>query len=121
MNKSDVITEVATRSGVAKAQAGKAVDTLLDVVKESVAKGERVSLAGFGSFESRKRSARTARNPRTGEAVKVAATKAPAFKAGAAFKQVVSGKRAGTKAAGKKAGGKKAAAKKSTAKRGARR
>lgn len=110
MNKADVVAEVARRSGVGKAQAAGAVDALLDTIKDSVKRGERVSLVGFGTFERRNRSARTARNPRTGAAVKVAATKAPAFKAGAAFKQLVSGKKPA--AAKKKSSAKKSSAKK---------
>ena len=115
MNKSTVVAEVSKRTDVGKAQVAKVVDALLDTVKESVAKGQRVSLVGFGTFERRKRSARVARNPRTGEAVKVKATNAPAFKAGAAFKQTVSGSRSTSKSASK-APAKKSSAKKSTAK-----
>ncbi len=64
---------------------------MIDTIQQQVKKGEKVSLPGFGTFERRARSARTARNPRTGESIKVKASKVPAFKPGAGFKNFVSG------------------------------
>ena len=69
------------------------LDTTIDQIQRQVKKGERVSLPGFGTFSRRQRNARTARNPRTGEEIKVKASKVPAFKPGAGFKDFVSGGR----------------------------
>ena len=79
MNKTELITAVAE----------KAVNALLDTVKEEVAAGKKVQLIGFGTFEARSRKARTGKNPRTGEALSIEAATVPAFKAGKAFKDVV--------------------------------
>ena len=100
MNKSELIEAVAAKTEMTKAAAGRAVEAVLDSIAETVAKGDTVSVIGFGTFESRKRAARTGKNPQTGEALKIAATTVPAFKAGKAFKDRVAA------AAGKK-GGKK--------------
>lgn len=91
MNKSELIDTITNRIGVEKKTVAGAVDALLDAVTRSVAKGERVVLTGFGSFEKRDRPARTGRNPATGATVKLKKTSVPRFKAGAAFKDVVSG------------------------------
>ncbi len=101
MNKSELIEAVAAKTEISKAAAGRAVEAVLDSIAETVAKGDTVSVIGFGTFESRKRAARTGKNPQTGEALKIAATTVPAFKAGKAFKDRVAA------AAGKKGGKKK--------------
>lgn len=87
MNKSELIAEVSERTGFSKSDVDLAVSALLDTISDTVADGEKVSLVGFGTFERRDRPARTARNPQTGESVKVAKTKVPAFKAGTTFKK----------------------------------
>ena len=89
MNKTELIAAVADKTGLSKKDAGAALDAVLAAVKDAVAAGEKVQLVGFGTFETRTRGARTARNPQTGAAIKIAASKAPAFKAGSAFKDAV--------------------------------
>lgn len=92
MNKKELIEAIAAKTGESKRLVNDVLDTTLDTIEKAVKKGERVSIAGFGTFERRARSARTARNPRTGEEIKVAARKVPAFKPGATFKSNVSGR-----------------------------
>ena len=89
MNKSELVAAVAEKAEFTKKDAEKAVSGFVDVVTEALVKGEKVQLIGFGTFEAKERPARTARNPRTGEQVKIAATKAPSFKAGKALKDAV--------------------------------
>lgn len=89
MNKSELIDAAADRSTLSKSDVGNALDALIDTITETVARGDRVSLTGFGTFERRERSARTGRNPQTGEEMQIAASKAPAFKAGKSFKDAV--------------------------------
>lgn len=89
MNKAELVDAVAAKSELTKAAAAKAVDAVLATITETVAKGDSVSVIGFGTFESRKRAARNGKNPKTGEAIKIAATTVPAFKAGKAFKDKV--------------------------------
>lgn len=91
MNKSDLIDSLATRMDGDKKTATAAVEGLIDVVSRAVSKGEKVQITGFGVFEKRNRSARTARNPRTGATIKVKKTSVPAFRPGQQFKDVVSG------------------------------
>lgn len=91
MNKAELIRAVEDRLEGDRKIAKKAVDLVVDVIVRSVAKGEKVAITGFGVFEKRRRGARTARNPKTGAAVKVKATSVPSFRAGAGFKEVVSG------------------------------
>lgn len=93
MNKSELVEAVATSTGGSKADAQRNVDAVLDAITKSLKKGDRVALTGFGSFEVRKRAARTARNPQTGEPIKIKAAKVPAFKAGQGLKDAVSGKK----------------------------
>lgn len=88
-NKQDLIAEVAAKTGLTKKDSEKAVNAFGDVVTEFLAKGEKVQLIGFGTFETRERAAREGRNPQTGEAIKIAATVVPAFKAGKALKDAV--------------------------------
>ena len=86
MNKSELVAAVQKATELKKKDAEAAVTAFVDTVKAALKKGEKVQLIGFGTFESRQRPARTARNPRTGEEIKVKASKAPAFKASKAFK-----------------------------------
>ena len=89
MNKSELIAALAGKAELSKKDAEKALNAFVDVVNETLAKGEKVQLIGFGTFEAKARPARTARNPRTGEEIKIAASKAPAFKPGKALKDKV--------------------------------
>jgi DNA-binding protein HU-beta len=89
MNKGELIDSVADQLEWSRADAAAAVDTVLLTITDVVADGDRVALSGFGVFERRERAARTARNPRTGEAVKVKKSAAPAFRPGTRFKQLV--------------------------------
>lgn len=90
MNKVDLINTVAEKAGLSKKDAEKAVNAFVDSVQEALAKGEKVSLVGFGTFEVRERSARKGRNPQTGETIDIAAARVPAFKAGKVLKEAVS-------------------------------
>ena len=89
MNKEQLVAKIAEKSGLKKPEAQKALAAFQEAITESVAAGEKVQLIGFGTFEAKSRPARTARNPRTGAEVKIAASKAPAFKAGKALKDKV--------------------------------
>lgn len=89
MNKSELIEAVAESADISKAAATRAVDTVINSIIESLAKGDQVAIAGFGTFTVRERAARTGRNPRTGETINIAASKNPGFKAGKAFKDAV--------------------------------
>ena len=91
MNKNQLRDAVAEETGLSGAQAGKAVDVALNAIISAVAKGEKVSIAGFGTFEARERAARTGRNPQTGEEMQIAASTSPGFKAASAFKQALNG------------------------------
>ncbi|HEX7947219.1 MAG TPA: HU family DNA-binding protein [Phenylobacterium sp.] len=102
MNKAELIDALAVRLGDKKS-AASALDAVLAEIQTAVTKGDKVAITGFGVFEKRVRAARTARNPRTGESVKVKKTSVPAFRAGASFKdQVASGKVPKATAAAKK-------------------
>ena len=89
MNKADLIEAVAEAADLSKAQAGRAVEALVDAVTGALKKGDQVSIVGFGSFLVRQREARKGRNPKTGETIDIPASKAPAFKAGKALKDAV--------------------------------
>lgn len=89
MNKSELIDSIAESAEMTKADAGRAVDAVVAVITKALKKGDSVTLVGFGTFEVRKRGARTGRNPRTGEEIKIKASKNPAFKAGKALKDAV--------------------------------
>ncbi len=91
MNKKELIESIASSTGENKRLVGNVLEATIDTITTQVKKGERVQLPGFGTFERRARSARTARNPRTGEEIKIKATKVPAFKPGAGFKDAVGG------------------------------
>ncbi|MGI8560799.1 MAG: HU family DNA-binding protein [Luteimonas sp.] len=89
MNKNDLVEAVANEANLSKADAGRAVDAVVSAITGALKRGESVSLIGFGTFDVRARAARTGRNPRTGEEIKIAASKNPAFKAGKALKDAV--------------------------------
>jgi DNA-binding protein HU-beta len=89
MNKSDLVDAIADKANLSKADAGRALDATIQAVTRALKKGDTVSLVGFGTFTVRKRAARTGRNPRTGETIKIKASKNPAFKAGKALKDAV--------------------------------
>jgi DNA-binding protein HU-beta len=127
VNKAELIDTLTEKLGTDRRHATAAVENFVDTVVRAVQKGESVTITGFGVFEQRRRAARVARNPRTGETVKVKPTSVPAFRPGAQFKAVVSGAQrlpaegpavkrgvvaTGTKKVAKKAPAKKAAAKK---------
>ncbi|HHU50624.1 MAG TPA: HU family DNA-binding protein [Firmicutes bacterium] len=89
MTKTELIDQVAEKSGLTKKESGKAVDAIMAAMTEALAGGEKVQLVGFGSFEVRERGARTGRNPQTGEAITIEARKVPVFKPGKALKDAV--------------------------------
>lgn len=90
MNKAELVTAVADKTGFTKKDAEIAVNGFIEVIQESLVKGEKVQLIGFGTFETRDRKERQGRNPRKpGEVIKIAASKAPVFKAGKALKDAV--------------------------------
>ena len=92
MNKAELIAAVAAKTGDTKKAAEASVDAFVAAVKESLKKGEKVQLVGFGSFEVRKRAARKGRNPQTKEEIKIPASKAPVFRAGKQLKELVNKK-----------------------------
>ena len=92
MNKSDLIAAVAAKTGETKKNAEASINALIDVIAESLKDGEKIQVVGFGSFEVRERAERKGRNPQTGKEMKIAAKKAPVFKAGKALKDMVNGK-----------------------------
>jgi DNA-binding protein HU-beta len=131
VNKAELIDVLTEKLGTDRRHATAAVENFVDTVVRAVQKGESVTITGFGVFEQRRRAARVARNPRTGETVKVKPTSVPAFRPGAQFKAVVSGAQrlpaegpavkrgvvaTGAKKAAKKSPAKKAAAKKTVSK-----
>ena len=89
MNKSELIEAIATKTGETKKAAEVGLNAFIDVISETLKKGDKVQLVGFGSFEVRKRAARKGRNPQTKEEIKIPASKAPVFKAGKALKDVI--------------------------------
>ena len=89
MNKQALADAISSEVGGSRAQAERVVDMVFDSIKDSMTKGQDVSIAGFGIFASKDQAARTARNPKTGEAVQVPAKKAPKFKAAKALKDAV--------------------------------
>jgi DNA-binding protein HU-beta len=89
MNKGELIDAVADKAEVSKKDADAIVTAAIEVIMETVASGDKVTLVGFGSFEPRDRAAREGRNPKTGETLKIAATTVPGFSAGKRFKQLV--------------------------------
>lgn len=91
MNKAELIAEVAIKAGMTKKDAEIAVASVFDTITETLSKGEKVQIVGFGTFEVKERAERMGRDPRTNEEIKIEASKAPAFKAGKVLKDAVSG------------------------------
>jgi len=89
MNKSELINAIADESGLTKADAGRALDATLTSVTNALKSGDSIALIGFGTFSVKERSARTGRNPQTGEAIQIKASKIPSFKAGKTLKDSV--------------------------------
>lgn len=89
MNKSDLVDAIAKSADISKAAAGRALDATVDSIKKALKKGDTVSLVGFGTFKVGKRAARSGRNPRTGETIKIKAAKVPKFTAGKGLKDAV--------------------------------
>ncbi len=89
MKKVELIEAIAGKAGITKADAGRALDATIEVITETLVKGDKVPLAGFGTFAVSRREARTGRNPQTGETVQIAARNAVTFKAGTALKDSV--------------------------------
>ena len=92
MNKSELIAALAAKTGETKKSAEATLNAFTEVVTETLVKGDKIQLVGFGSFEVRKRAARKGRNPQTKEEIKIPASKAPVFKAGKALKDLVNKK-----------------------------
>jgi DNA-binding protein HU-beta len=101
MNKGELVEAIAEKADLSKKDIDTVLSATLDTIVETVTKGDKVTLVGFGSFEKRKRKEREGRNPKTGETMTIAATTVPAFNAGKAFKETVAAKPA-LKAKGKK-------------------
>ena len=91
MTKQEFVDQVANDSGLGKSEAGKAVDSVINVIEETLKRGGEVSFTGFGKFSVSKRSAREGVNPQTGEKIKIAASNVPKFSAGSALKKAVKG------------------------------
>lgn len=91
MNRKELIEALANKTSSTKADADRNIAALIEIVTATLKKGDSISLVGFGSFEVRKRAARTGRNPKTGAELKIKASKVPAFKAGATLKAAVNG------------------------------
>ncbi len=89
MNKSEIVAAVAENAELSKVNAEKAVNAVIGTITDALVKGDKVQLVGFGTFEVRERGERTGKNPRTGETLKIAASKIPAFKPGKALKDSV--------------------------------
>ena len=89
MNKTELVGAIAEKSEMAKKDVEKVVNAMFESVEDALAKGDKVQVVGFGTFEVRERAARTGRNPRTGEEIKIPASKVPAFKAGKVLKDAV--------------------------------
>ena len=89
MNKTELINAVAAKAEISKKDAEKALTAVLDSIEDALKAGDKVQLIGFGTFEVKERAARTGHNPKTGEAIEIAAAKVPSFKAGAALKTAI--------------------------------
>ena len=89
MNKAELIDAVANEANLSKADAGRAVDAVVDSISSALSKGQQVSVVGFGTFSVKHRAARSGRNPRTGETIQIKASNVPGFKAGKALKDAV--------------------------------
>lgn len=93
MNKAELIEAIANETGIAKKDVDAALKSFINVVSDTLQKKDKVQLIGFGTFEVKERAARTGRNPQTGAAIKIAASKAPVFKVGKALKDAVNKKK----------------------------
>jgi DNA-binding protein HU-beta len=89
MNKTELVEKIAEEAGLGRRDADQALRAALNAITDAVAAGEKVTLPGFGTFERRDRAARQGRNPQTGDTIKIAKSRVPAFKAGATFKSYV--------------------------------
>ena len=89
MNKTELVAAMAEKTELSKKDSEKALKAFIDVVSEELKKGEKIQLVGFGTFEVSERAARTGKNPQTGKAIQIPASKAPKFKAGKALKDMV--------------------------------
>ena len=89
MNKQELIVKIMEKTGANKPTAERFIKAFTEIVSETLAEGDKIQLVGFGTFETRERAARTARNPQTGAALNIPASVVPAFKAGKAFKDAV--------------------------------
>lgn len=89
MNKADLVDRIAEKAGLSKLEASRALEVVLDATAKALAKGERVALLGFGTFEVKRRAPRVGRNPKTGAEVRIEASRSVAFKAGKALKDSV--------------------------------
>ena len=89
MNKEELVKEISRKAKVSQKQASEIITLTLDTIEKTVAKGKKVTLVGFGTFEARKRAARTGRNPQTGKETKIPAKTVPAFSAGKKFRELV--------------------------------
>ena len=92
MNKEELVQEISKKAGVTQKEATEVLGSLIDTIQKTVAKGKKVTLVGFGTFEPRKRAARIGRNPQTGKELKIPAKTVPAFSAGKKFKELVNKK-----------------------------
>lgn len=89
MNRNELVSSMAEKSGLSKKGAASALEAFVESVQDSLKAGDKIQLVGFGTFDVQNRAARTAKNPRTGEPVEIAASKAPVFKAGKALKDAL--------------------------------
>ena len=89
MNKEELVAEVAKKSKTTQKEVAEILTVLIDVVEKTVSKGKKVTLVGFGTFEAKKRAARTGRNPQTGKEIQIPAKTVPSFSAGKKFKEIV--------------------------------
>ena len=92
MNKEELVQEISKKAKVTQKEAGEVLNALVDTIQKTVSKGKKVTLVGFGTFESRKRAARNGRSPQTGKEISIPAKTVPVFSAGKKFKTVVNGK-----------------------------
>ena len=92
MNREELVAEIAKQTKLKQKSVGEVLTAIIDVTQDTVKKGEKVTLVGFGTFEPRKRAARNGRNPQTGKEIKIPAKTVPVFSAGKKFKEVVNGK-----------------------------
>ncbi|MEI8389111.1 MAG: HU family DNA-binding protein [bacterium] len=98
MNKEELVKEIAKKTKLSQKEVTEIVSTTVDIITKTVSKGKKVTLVGFGTFEARKRAARTGRNPQTGAALQISAKTVPAFSAGKKFKEIVNPVKATAKA-----------------------